>query len=168
MRKLAIYPGTFDPVTNGHLDIIKRSVEIFDNVIVAVAASSAKNPLFSLDERIEILKTSIKALPNVYVEGFSNLLAEFAAKKRARVIIRGLRAVSDFEYELQMGYANASLNDSLETIYFMPTLQNAFISSSVVRDIIIHDGAFAHLVPRDAIELISTLYAKHKKSTQCM
>ena len=102
MRKLAIYPGTFDPVTNGHLDIIKRSVEIFDNVIVAVASSSAKNPLFTLEERIEILKRSTQDIPNAHIEGFSNLLADFAKQKGARMVIRGLRAVSDFEYELQM------------------------------------------------------------------
>ncbi|WP_300971147.1 pantetheine-phosphate adenylyltransferase [uncultured Helicobacter sp.] len=163
MRKLAIYPGTFDPVTNGHLDIIKRSIEIFDNVIVAVAASSAKNPLFSLNERIAILKKSTQNLSNVCVEGFSNLLAEFAKQKGARVIIRGLRAVSDFEYELQMGYANASLSDELETIYFMPTLQNAFISSSVVRSIITHNGRFAHLVPHNVADVILSLYTHKAK-----
>lgn len=160
MRKLAIYPGTFDPVTNGHLDIIKRSIEIFDNVVVAVANSSEKNPLFSLDERIEILKRSTKDLPRITIEGFSNLLADFAHQKGARVIIRGLRAVSDFEYELQIGYANASLNDELETIYFMPTLQNAFISSSVVRSIMIHNGRFSHLVPNDVADFILSLYMK--------
>ena len=162
MKKIAIYPGTFDPVTNGHLDIIKRSIGIFDNVIVAVAASLEKNPLFSLDERIEILKTSTQNLPNVCVEGFSNLLADFAKQKEARVIIRGLRAVSDFEYELQMGYANTSLNSELEKIYFMPTLQNAFISSSVVRAIMTHNGTFFHLVPSNVADLILTLYTRNK------
>lgn len=162
MRRVAIYPGTFDPVTNGHLDIIKRSIEIFDNVIVAIALSNSKKPMFSLTERIEILKASTQDLPNVTVEGFSNLLADFAKQKGARMIIRGLRAVSDFEYELQMGYANASLNSNLETIYFMPTLQNAFISSSVVRSIIEHNGTFSHLVPQAA--LIMQLYQKHTHS----
>lgn len=161
MRKLAIYPGTFDPVTNGHLDIIRRSMEIFDNVIVAVARSSSKKPMFSLEERIEILKNSTRELKNVRVEGFSNLLADFAKEQGARMIIRGLRAVSDFEYELQMGYANASLNSELETIYFMPTLQNAFISSSVVRSIIEHGGTFSHLVPQS--KLIARLYLAHKE-----
>lgn len=147
MRELAIYPGTFDPITNGHLDIIKRSIEIFDRVIVAVAASNAKKPMFCLQERLEILKLSTSDLPKVQVESFENLLADFAREKGARVIIRGLRAVSDFEYELQMGYANASLNRELETIYLMPSLQNAFISSTVVRSILLHGGEITHLVP---------------------
>lgn len=163
MRTLAIYPGTFDPVTNGHLDIIKRSMEIFDNVIVAVAQSSSKRPMFSLQERIDILKLGTQDLANVQVEGFCTLLADFARQKGARMIIRGLRAVSDFEYELQIGYANASLNPELETIYFMPTLENAFISSSVVRSIIEHNGTFSHLVPKNVADFIYSLYTKHKR-----
>lgn len=160
MRKIAIYPGTFDPVTNGHMDIITRSIEIFDKVIVGVAKSSSKHPMFSFEERIEILKTSTKHLKNVEIEGFSTLLATFAKSKGAKIIVRGLRAVSDFEYELQIGYANASLDSSLETIYFMPTLQNAFISSSVVRSIIEHEGKFSHLVPQSVVELIDGYYSK--------
>lgn len=154
MRKLAIYPGTFDPITNGHLDIIKRSADLFDNVIVAVAKSSAKKPMFSLSQREEMLRLSLEGIYNIEVEGFENLLAEFARQKGAKVLIRGLRAVSDFEYELQMGYANTSLNAELETIYFMPTLQNAFISSSVVRSIIEHNGKFGHLVPNVVLDYI--------------
>lgn len=155
MRKLAIYPGTFDPITNGHLDIIKRSADLFDKVIVAVAKSNAKNPMFSLAEREKMLRLSIEGFENIEVEGFEGLLAEFARQKGAKVLIRGLRAVSDFEYELQMGYANSSLNTELETIYFMPTLQNAFISSSVVRSIIEHNGKFSHLVPKDVWNYIA-------------
>lgn len=158
MRKLAIYPGTFDPITNGHLDIIKRSADLFDKVIVAVAKSSAKNPMFSLTEREKMLRLSIEGFENIEVEGFEGLLAEFARQKGAKVLIRGLRAVSDFEYELQMGYANSSLNTELETIYFMPTLQNAFISSSVVRSIIEHNGKFSHLIPKDVWSYITKHY----------
>lgn len=164
MRRLAIYPGTFDPITNGHLDVIKRSVEIFDKVIVAIAKSNAKNPMFSLEQRKEMLCLSTNMMSNVEVEGFENLLADFAKQKGAKMIIRGLRAVSDFEYELQMGYANASLNANLETIYFMPTLQNAFISSSVVRSIIEHNGEFGHLVPKSVYEYIQMLRETHKVS----
>ncbi|RDU64232.1 pantetheine-phosphate adenylyltransferase [Helicobacter didelphidarum] len=158
MTKLAIYPGTFDPLTNGHLDIIRRSSAMFQKVIIAVASSEIKNPLYSLKEREEMIKITLdeyrKELPNVECLTFNNLLATFAEELDAKVIIRGLRVVSDFEYELQMGYANASLNNSLETIYFMPTLQNAFISSSIVRSIITHNGRFNHLVPKGIHEYI--------------
>lgn len=163
MRKLAIYPGTFDPATNGHLDIIARSSELFDSVIVAVAKSSAKNPMFSLDERINILKKATKDMKNVKIEGFSNLLADFAAQKRVRVLIRGIRVVSDFEYELQMGYTNTSLNPKLETIYFMPALEHAFISASIVRNILEHNGNISHLVPLQVYEYIKSLYDKKVK-----
>lgn len=143
----AIYPGTFDPITNGHLDIIERSVQIFGALIVAVAESGEKNTMFSHERRVEMVRQSTKNLANVAVEGFSCLLVDFAAAKDSRILIRGLRAVSDFEYELQMGYANLSLKGDLETIYLMPSLQNAFISSSVVRSILRCGGSVGHLVP---------------------
>ncbi|RDU71327.1 pantetheine-phosphate adenylyltransferase [Helicobacter aurati] len=149
MKELAIYPGTFDPLTNGHVDIIRRSATMFKQVIIAVAKSESKNPLYALNERETMVKLALKeyGFNNASCLCFDNLLADFAKELGATVIIRGLRVVSDFEYELQMGYANASLNDSLDTIYFMPTLQNAFISSSIVRSIIMHKGRFNHLVP---------------------
>lgn len=154
MKKIAIYPGTFDPITNGHLDVITRSAKIFDNIIVAVAHSSEKSPMFSLEKRVEMIKLSIANMQNVAVEPFDNLLADFAQSKNCNILIRGLRAVSDFEYELQIGYANSSLNPALETIYLMPSLQNAFISSSVVRSILRHNGKIAHLVPKAVNEFI--------------
>lgn len=164
MNKLAIYPGTFDPLTNGHLDIIKRSSKMFEQVVVAVANSETKNPLYSLIEREQMINLVLEEysseIPNVRCITFSNLLATLAASMQAKVIIRGLRVVSDFEYELQMGYANASLNDSLDTIYFMPTLQNAFISSSIVRSIIVHGGKFNHLVPQSIHTYIQQLKVK--------
>lgn len=159
-KKVAIYPGTFDPVTNGHLDIIKRSIGIFEQVIIAVAKNHSKNPMFSLQTRIEMLQIATRGLENVVIEGFDCLLADFARLKDSQVLIRGLRAVSDFEYELQMGYANISLNSTLETIYFMPHLQNAFISSSVVRSIISYGGRFAHLVPEGISEYIQSIHLK--------
>lgn len=156
MKKIAIYPGTFDPLTNGHIDIIKRSSRIFDEVLVAIASSKTKRPLFDLQDREEMVRLAISHLLNVKCESFDNLLADFAQSKNANIIIRGLRVVSDFEYELQMGYANVSLNDRLETIYFMPSLENAFISSSVVRSILEHKGKISHLLPSSVFEYIKS------------
>lgn len=152
----AIYPGTFDPLTNGHLDIIKRAARLFPNLLVAVAKSSSKKPLFSLESRTKMVQAALTEanLSQVRVEGFDHLLADLAREKNANTIIRGLRVVSDFEYELQMGYANASLNPELEMIYFMPSLENAFISSSIVRNILEHQGRISHLLPQKVFELI--------------
>ncbi len=153
---IAIYPGTFDPLTNGHLDIIKRAAKLFPNLLVAVAESSSKKPLFSLSSRTQMVQASILEanLTNVSVEGFNHLLVDLAKEKQAYAIIRGLRVVSDFEYELQMGYANASLEPNLEMIYFMPSLENAFISSSIVRSILEHQGKISHLLPQSVLKLI--------------
>lgn len=154
MSKIVIYPGTFDPITNGHLDVIKRSCKIFHSLIIAVAHSNEKNPMFSIEDRIEMIRLCTSEFKNIKIEPFSNLLADFAKQKDSRILIRGLRAVSDFEYELQMGYANSSLNSDLETIYLMPSLKNAFISSSVVRSILKHSWDIAHLVPPTVFEYI--------------
>ncbi|MEY3090394.1 MAG: phosphopantetheine adenylyltransferase [Pseudomonadota bacterium] len=147
----AIYPGTFDPITNGHLDIIQRACNIFDEIIVAVAESETKKPMFSLEKRIDMIKAATKHFPKIKVVGFETLLVNLSDELDANIIIRGLRAVSDFEYELQMGYANASLKKNLETIYLMPSLQHAFVSSSVVRSILHFDGQVEHLVPQEAL-----------------
>ena len=160
-HKIGVYPGTFDPLTNGHLDIIKRSCEIFDDVILAIAHSTSKNPFFSIEERLEMAELVVQRFDNVRCIAFGGLLADFAKEHNARILIRGLRVVSDFEYELQMGYTNSSLNSELDTIYFMPTLQNAFISSSIVRDILWHKGKISHLIPREVFE-----YIQERK--QCM
>ena len=152
--KRAIYPGTFDPITNGHLDIIKRACKIFDEIIVAVATSESKKPKFSLNQRLEMIEVVTKDFPKIRVISFSSLLVSLSDELNANIIIRGLRAVSDFEYELQMGYANSSLKEELETIYLMPSLEHAFVSSSVVRSILHFDGKIDHLVPLDANKLI--------------
>jgi len=154
----AIYPGTFDPITNGHLDIIKRACAMFDEIIVAVAHNEAKKPMFSLDERIEMAKKATEEFPQIKVIRFHSLLVDLAEELEARIIIRGLRAVSDFEYELQMGYANASLKADLETIYLMPSLENAFISSSIVRSILPFKGKIDHLVPEVILEDVQGKY----------
>ena len=153
-KRRAIYPGTFDPITNGHLDIIDRAYKIFDEIIIAVAQSEAKKPYFSLEKRINMVKAITKKYPNVKVVGFENLLVNLSDELEANIIIRGLRAVSDFEYELQMGYANASLKKELETIYLMPSLEYAFVSSSVVRSILYFNGKVDHLVPDKVYEMI--------------
>ncbi len=153
-KRRAIYPGTFDPITNGHLDIIDRAYKIFDEIIIAVAQSEAKKPYFSLEKRINMVKAITEKYPNIKVVGFENLLVNLSDELEANIIIRGLRAVSDFEYELQMGYANASLKKELETIYLMPSLEYAFVSSSVVRSILYFNGKIDHLVPDKVYEMI--------------
>ncbi len=149
-----IYPGTFDPITNGHLDIIKRASNMFDEVVVAIAVSRTKKPYFSLEKRIEMAESATSHISNTKVVGFDNLLVNLCDEVGSNIIIRGLRAVSDFEYELQMGYANASLKKELETIYLMPNLEHAFISSSVVRSILEFDGRIEHLVPESVHQII--------------
>jgi pantetheine-phosphate adenylyltransferase len=147
--KKAIYPGTFDPVTNGHIDIINRACKIFDKIIVAVADNKDKNTMFDLEKRVELMKLATKKFKKVEVKSFNTLLVDFAKKENCNIIIRGLRAVSDFEYELQMGYANKSLYSEIDTIYLMPNLENAFISSSVVRSILKYNGDVSHLIPKE-------------------
>ena len=154
MKKIALYPGTFDPITNGHFDIIERALGLFDEVIVAVALSLDKQTMFTLDERILMTKEAVKNLKNVRVLGFDNLTVELAHTHNASIIIRGLRAVSDFEYELQLGYLNNSLDDTIETVYLMPKLQHAFISSSIVRNLLKFNGKTEHLVPNEVQKII--------------
>ncbi|MCK5110997.1 MAG: pantetheine-phosphate adenylyltransferase [Arcobacteraceae bacterium] len=150
--KRAIYSGTFDPITNGHIDVIKRALKVFDEVVIAIAHSDAKKPMFDIDKRVKLAKLATQNLNGVQVEPFDTLLVDFAKIQNITHIVRGLRAVSDFEFELQMGYANSSLDKNLETIYLMPTLENAFVSSSIVRELIRFDGNFSHLVPENIIK----------------
>lgn len=149
--KKAIYSGTFDPITNGHIDIIQRALKVFDEVIIAVAISKSKQPMFDIDTRVKLVEKACKGL-NVKALPFETLLVDFAKEQGVSTIIRGLRAVSDFEYELQMGYANMSLDTKIDTMYLMPTLNNAFVSSSVVREILKFNGCASHLVPPAIIE----------------
>ena len=154
--KTAIYPGTFDPVTKGHLDIIKRACKIFDKIIIAIANNKDKNTMFNLEKRVQMMQKATNNFQKVEVKSFNSMLVDFAKKENAKIIIRGLRAVSDFEYELQMGYANSSLDKEIETIYLMPTLENAFISSTVVRSILKYNGDVSHLIPK---EIINDVYS---------
>lgn len=151
MKKIAIYPGTFDPFTNGHLDLVKRAICIFDEVIIAVAPSGRKHPLFSVQERLELIKASTKGLKNVKVEAFTSLLVEYVKKKKGIAILRGLRAVSDFEYELQMALMNRRLNTNIETVFMMPSEEYSFLTSTIVKEVASFGGSVKNLVP-DAVE----------------
>ena len=146
--RIAVYPGTFDPATNGHLDIIQRAVKLFDKIIVAVALNPRKNPMFPIDQRVDFIQQGLKGLKNVDVIPFSNLLIKFAQSKKAVVIIKGLRAVSDFEYELQMGLMNRNLDEKMETLFMIPSQEFSFLSSNFVKEIARHGGDVHKLVPR--------------------
>ena len=147
-KRIAVYPGTFDPVTNGHIDIIQRAVKLFDKIVVAVALNPRKNPMFPIEQRVDFINQGLKGLKNVDVLSFGNLLIEFAQSKKASVIIKGLRAVSDFEYELQMGLMNRNLDEKMETLFMIPSQEFSFLSSNFVKEIARHGGDVRKLVPR--------------------
>ena len=132
---LAVYPGSFDPITKGHIDVLKKAVKIFDKVIIAVSINPSKTAMFSIAERIDMIKKSIEGIEKVEVDSFEGLTAEYARKKRAKAIIRGLRAVSDFEYEMQMAQMNNSIYDEIETVFLVPKSKYNFISSSIVKEV---------------------------------
>lgn len=157
MHKIALYPGTFDPITNGHYDIIERALHLFDKLYVAVAESIDKKPMFSLDDRIKMAKLATQELSNVEVIGFNNLTVDLAKSVNASVLIRGLRAVSDFEYELQLGYLNNSLDKNIETVYLMPNLKHAFVSSSIVRNLLKFNGKTEHILPPNVQDIIKSM-----------
>ena len=147
MQKRAIYPGTFDPFTNGHLDIVTRAACMFDRVILAIAASPSKKPMFDLSERVALAQQATAHLPNVEVMGFSDLMANFARAQQANILIRGLRAVADFEYEMQLAHMNRHLMPELESVFLMPSKDWSFISSSLVKEVARHDGDVTHFLP---------------------
>ncbi|SJM91907.1 pantetheine-phosphate adenylyltransferase [Crenothrix polyspora] len=147
MNITALYPGTFDPITNGHLDLIVRAAKLYPRVIVAIAANIGKNPLFSLAERVKLAATVTEGYAHIEVIGFEGLLAECAKQQGAQVILRGMRTVADFEYECQMASLNRHLAPDLETVFLMPTEQHTFISSSMIREIARYQGDVSGFVP---------------------
>jgi len=155
MSVIAVYPGTFDPFTNGHSDLVERAAKLFDKVIVAIAANPGKTPLFDLSHRVSMAETVLQGLDNIEVCGFSDLLVELARKKQANVILRGLRVVSDFEYEMQLASMNRHLASDIETLFLTPAEQYSFISSSLVKEIAQHGGDVSEFVHPSVAEQLS-------------
>lgn len=155
--RTAVYPGSFDPITNGHLDIIKRAAKVFDHVIVGIFVNPEKNGLFSTDEKVEMIKKVVDNIPNVEVKSCSELLVHFMEKEDANVIIKGLRAVSDFEYEFQMALMNNKLDPNIETVFMMTNAQYSYLSSSSVKQVALFGGCIKGLVPD---EIVSEVIAK--------
>ena len=147
MEKIGMYPGSFDPITNGHLNIIERSLLIFDKLLIAVAINAAKKPLFTLDERVTMIKQVTKNNPNVIVDSFEGLLVDYAVKKKINVLVRGLRAMSDFEYEFQMTFMNRKLDRSVETIFMMTGLRWFYVNSRIIKEVAFAGGSVKGLVP---------------------
>jgi pantetheine-phosphate adenylyltransferase len=162
LTRIAIYPGTFDPITNGHIDLVKRTLKIFDEVIIAVAPSQKKQPLFTVEERISMINRAIKNMKGARADAFSGLLVKYAKSRKSVAIIRGLRAVSDFEYELQMALMNRRLSAKIETVFMMPSEEYTFLSSTLVKEVVSFGGAVSGLVP-EGVE--KALKEKFKKSS---
>ncbi|MFH5183076.1 pantetheine-phosphate adenylyltransferase [Paenibacillus sp. TAB 01] len=161
--KIAVYPGSFDPVTNGHLDIIHRASKVFDKLVVAVLNNTSKNPLFSLEERVELLRQVTSDLPNVEIDSFRDLLVNYMRQKNAHLIVRGLRAVTDFEYELQLASMNRKLDDKIETFFMTSTPQYSYLSSSIVKEIARFHGPVGDLVPDEIERALRAKYGSESK-----
>ena len=159
--RLAVYPGTFDPITRGHTDIVSRSLSVFDRLVVAIAPNPRKGALLSIEERVELAKIATKEFPNVEVESFNGLLVEYVRQRGAHAIIRGLRAVSDFEHEFQMALLNRKLDEQLETVFLMPSEEYSYLTSSIVKELALFGGALeAFLIPEVA-KLLREKYGHH-------
>lgn len=160
--KIGLYPGTFDPVTRGHLDIIERSAKIVDKLVIGVLPNSAKHPWFSVEERMALIKKVTKHIPNVVVESFDGLTVDFGRELGASIIVRGLRAITDFEYELQIAQINHKLNPDIDTIFFTTSVEYSYVSSSIVKEVASYGGDISGFVSK---EIIDDIYSKHKELT---
>ncbi len=158
MKKRAVYPGSFDPMTNGHLDIIERAAKIVDELYVGVLNNSAKNSLFSLDERVSMLEEETAGIPNVVVDSFDGLLVDYMRRIDAQIIIRGLRAISDYEYEIQIAQTNHKVNPEVETVFLTTNLRYSYLSSTIVKEFASYGGDISHFVPE---RLMGRIYAKY-------
>lgn len=162
---IAVYPGSFDPVTYGHLDIIQRGAKVFDKVIVAVLENPNKEPLFNVDERVQLLHEVTQEMEDVEIDAFDGLLIDYMRFKSAKTIIKGLRAVSDFEYELQMAAINRNLDDEVETFFMMTNNKYSYLSSSIVKSVAMHDGSVKDLVPYPVEEALRKKYRHRQQKT---
>ena len=163
--KTALYPGSFDPITLGHLDIIQRASQMFDTVIVAVMCNSAKTPLFTLDERVKMIKESVKNLDNVIIESFDGLLINYCKEKNIHIVIRGLRAITDFEYELQIAQTNKELShNQVDTVFLTTNLKYSYLSSSVVKEIVSYNGDITPCVPDFVADALYQKYGYEKRN----
>jgi pantetheine-phosphate adenylyltransferase len=158
--KIAVYPGSFDPITNGHIDIVKRAAKMFDKIIVAVAKRETKKPIFTLEERVVLAQKALVNLKNVEVTGFSNLLIDFVQQKKACIIIRGIRAVVDFDYEFQMVVTNRKLASEIETIFFMPSAKYFYLSASLVKEIAGLGGKISCFVPKPVVQALKRKFGQ--------
>ena len=161
--RIGVYPGSFDPITKGHLDIIERSAKMVDKLVIGVLNNSKKNPVFSAQERKQMIEMVVKDIPNVSVEMFDGLLVDFAKLQGAEVIFRGLRAVTDFEYELQIAQLNRKLDPKLDTVFLVTSVQYAYLSSSSVRELASYQGNISSLVPEELVSMIEEKYKNIKK-----
>lgn len=160
MQRIAIYPGSFDPVTNGHIDIVERGLKLFDKIIVAILHNPAKKSLFSVEERIELLKICLKNNPDIEVDAFSGLLVDYAAQRKAHAILRGLRAVSDFEYEFQLALMNRRLNREVQTVFLMTGMRWIFTSSSIIKEAAQFGGNVNGMVPPEVNKRLKEKFGK--------